>query len=135
MPAWTVPFEIPSLREMRQAELNWERKGVWLRQIGGVELTGPLPQWAREKAIKGLTLTESSVWLSRKYARKLYRESPGAKLTMTWYRPCKLCGRVLIGIEAKIRAELDQKRDGRKLPCAADCEEVRERRRQAGCVE
>lgn len=99
-----------------------------LRTIGLVELDVlVVPEWARRKAIPGLTLTGASVWLGRIAARALERmdrEAGGEpKLTLSAYRPCKVCGRPLLGEEAEARWELDKKFQGESKPCGPGCVE------------
>ena len=97
-----------------------------------------LPIWAEVKAIKGLTLTKKSVWLRRKYARYLEREDIAAggkpKLTFTWWKPCKLCKRQLLGLDAENRYRLDQaegtKVGTRYAPCDEDCIEIERQRKE-----
>ena len=97
-----------------------------LRQVALVELDKiPVPQWARDKAIPGLTLTGDRVWLGRIAARALARldESVGGRpqLTFEVYRPCRVCGRPLLGAAAERRLELDRKWEGSRIPCDPDC--------------
>lgn len=88
----------------------------------------PMPNWAREKAIKGLTLTDSVVWLKRIAGRKLEaldRECGGnPRVTTTQYRPCPICRRPLIGEEAEARWELDKTFTGTQVPCGPTCLET-----------
>lgn len=97
-----------------------------LRTIGLVETAAiDVPDWALAKAIKGLHAPDGAVWLGRidaNYLAKLDRESGGRpKITLTAFRRCGICQRALIGDEAEERFELDQKSEGRRLPCGPDC--------------
>lgn len=84
-----------------------------------------VPDWARKKAIKGLTVTESSVWLRRIAANKLAqldRECGGRpKVTPEDFRRCHLCDRPLLGSDAATRFDLDRKFEGHRIPCGPDC--------------
>ena len=100
-----------------------------MRVIGLVELDAiTVPEWARRKAIPGLTITETSVWLGRIAANALARfdrESGGEpRLTIAAYRPCKVCGRARLGEDAEARWELDRKYEGWRLPCGPECLEI-----------
>ena len=106
-----------------------------LRQVALVELDKiPVPQWARDKAIPGLTLTGDSVWLGRIAARALARldESVGGRprLTFEVYRPCRVCWRPLLGAMAEHRLELDRKFEGWRIPCGPECVEIEAVRRR-----
>jgi hypothetical protein len=97
-----------------------------LAQIGLVELAAiSVPDWARSKAIRGLALTDKSVWLSRVPARRLMREDEAAggkpKIAWTTYRRCKICQRPLLGLEAERRQQLDKKWEGARILCGPDC--------------
>lgn len=100
-----------------------------LTQVGLVELAAiSVPEWARSKAIRGLTLTETSVWISRVPARRLMREDEAAggkpKVAWTTYRRCKICQRPLLGLEAERRHQLDKRFEGARAICGPDCVEV-----------
>lgn len=94
----------------------------------------PVPQWARDKAIPGLTLTGNSVWLGRIAARALARldQSVGGRpqLTFEVYRPCRICRRPLLGPAAEHRLELDRKFEGWRIPCGPECVEIETARKQ-----
>jgi hypothetical protein len=92
-----------------------------------------MPDWARRKAIKGLTLTEDTVWLRRiagVYLARLDAEA-GGEPEMTWaeYRRCTLCGRPLLDAEAELRAETDARFGGDQIPCSAECVELSKKKR------
>lgn len=131
----------------------WQRSRVWhreedrdfarkigfklpiLKQIALVELDAIMvPDWARKKAIKGLTITNSSVWLRRIAANflcRLDREAGGTpRLTVTDYRRCNNCKRVLLGPDAQARFELDRKYEGQRITCGPDCAELQKSRRK-----
>lgn len=112
----------------------WKRSVPTLKTIGLVELTAiPMPEWARKKAVKGLTLTDSSVWLRRiaaNFLARMDREAGGSPgLTTTEYRRCRLCGQPLLGPEAVARWELDRKIEGHRLPCSPACLEMERARK------
>lgn len=108
---------------------RWEMRAPRLKQIALVEPELiPVPDWALRKAIKGLTSDRNKVWLGRIAANllaRLDREVGGnPKLTVTSYRACRLCGRVLLGAEAEARFEQDRKFEGHRAPCGPDCVET-----------
>jgi len=84
-----------------------------------------VPAWAQAKAIRDLTVTQSSVWLGRIAANVLARidREAGGKpvLTPTLYRRCPQCDRALLGDEAQARWEMDLSYTGRQLPCGPEC--------------
>jgi hypothetical protein len=102
-----------------------------LTQIALVELDRIyVPAWALEKAIRGLTVTPSSVWLRRIAANKLAAldiEAGGTpKLTVSAYRRCQMCDRALLGPEAEARLILDMRfeGEGKRTPCGPGCVEL-----------
>lgn len=132
---------------------HWQRSRIWrreedrefarncgfklplLKQIARVDVTAiRVPTWARDKAIKGLTLTDSTVWLRRQAANmlcKLDQEAGGdPKLTTTPYRRCQVCSRVLLGPEAEARFELDRKFEGQRITCGPACAELEKARKK-----
>lgn len=119
-------------RIRRVARQNYKARGQTfprLATIGFVELTAiKVPEWAWAKKIPGLEDTDRSVWLRRILARELFREDEDAggspKITFTYWRPCKICKRSLIGPEAEHRWDLDRKWEGSRIPCSPDCCEV-----------
>jgi hypothetical protein len=114
------------LEEMRVRGIRPARKV----RILGVRITAiPMPEWVKERAIKGLSLTESFVWLRRRDARflmRLDREAGGEPYaTETEYRRCKICSRPLIGDAARMRRDLDESSfTGRYKACGSDCIEA-----------
>jgi hypothetical protein len=97
---------------------------VWT--IALVELDAiPVPAWAIRKAIRGLTITASSVWLRRQAAAYLVNldEDVGGhpKVTPASFRRCGICQRALIGVEAEMRGEQDRKWMGEQVPCGPEC--------------
>lgn len=91
-----------------------------------------MPDWARKKAIKGLTLTPDTVWLRRMAAVYLARldAEAGGEPEMTWaeYRRCPMCGRPLLDADAAARAETDQRFGGDQIPCSIECVELSKRK-------
>lgn len=92
-----------------------------------------MPQWALDKAVKGLTATREKVWLGRIAANllaRIDRENGGAtRITREFYRRCHLCGRALLGAEAETRLALDRKFEGHRTPCGPLCIEMQAARR------
>lgn len=120
-------------REIRRAaRRNYKARGAKfprLATIGFVELDAiKVPEWAWFKAVPGLTRTDKSIWLRRILARELFREDQEAggnpKITFTYWRPCKICKRSLVGPEAEHRWHLDRKWEGFRIPCGPDCIEI-----------
>jgi hypothetical protein len=117
----------------RELRAEWKRdykslgkKYPRLPTIGLVELSViTVPAWARKKAVKGLTITETSVWLRRINARELMREDQRSggipQVTWTSCRPCRICKRTLIGLEAEHRFFLDLRMTGEWTTCGPDC--------------
>jgi hypothetical protein len=140
--------ESPRARQMRQLHQGplWRRERIQraadaeryhvqgnaqphLRTIALVELDAiNVPEWARRKAIKGLTLTADSVWLGRIAANalaELDRQAGGSpKMTKSVYRRCKICKKPLLGPEAESRLDADRKVWGDGIPCGPDCLEL-----------
>lgn len=87
-----------------------------------------MPAWAQSKGIRGLNGSADSLWTGRITATKLMRldtEAGGSpKLTTSPYRRCGVCGRVLLGVMAEARFELDRKFEGHRTPCGPECVEV-----------
>lgn len=117
-------------RIRRRAEKkNLKARGIpypKLASIGLIELTAiTVPEWAKAKRIKGLTITDTSVWLRRISARKLESEDRAAggkpRITFTEMRSCKICKRLLLGQDAEWRQRLDKKWEGFRIPCGPDC--------------
>lgn len=115
----------------RKQELHW--RGIpqaRMQRIRGVRITAiPMPGWARERRIRGLSFTESFVWLWPRDARFLMRldhEAGGSPYCAeTEYRLCPVCTRPLIGDEARARRRLDEScATGRQLPCGGECIEA-----------
>lgn len=116
------------LREEKKALRARGLKVPKLAQVGLVELAAiSVPDWARSKAIRGLTLTDTSIWLSRVPARRLMREDEAAggkpKVAWTTYRRCKICQRPLLSLEAERRQQLDKRFEGERAICGPDCVE------------
>lgn len=97
--------------------------------IGFVELDViTVPEWAWAKRIKGLTDTRKNIWLRRILARELMREDEAAggtpKVTWTSTRRCRICRRVLLGVDAENRFLLDLKMCGEWTTCSPECVEI-----------
>ena len=100
-----------------------------------VELSAlTVPEWARKKAIRGLTITDTKVWLGRiaaNFLARLDREAGGvSRITLSEYRRCGICDRPLLGVEAVERFEQDRRFAGEFTKCGPDCVQ-RDRRRRA----
>lgn len=114
------------LEDMRVRGIRPARKV----RILGVRITAiAMPGWVHGRHIKGLSFTESFVWLRRRDARyllRLDREAGGEPyVTETEYRRCKICHRPLIGDAARMRRDLDESSfTGRYKPCGSDCIEA-----------
>ncbi len=138
VPQPEVPFwqrERAQRREVRNLFRQWHLKLPRLQTVFLVELDQIyVPAWARAKAVKGLTVTASTVWLKRIAATALAaldREAGGdPMLTRTSYRRCGICGRALLGAEAEARWELDKQSEGHRLPCGPDCIELQKVKRR-----
>src|SRR5580698_799785 len=112
-------------REARRTARSLGFRLPTLAQVALVELDAIyVPDWALKKAIRGLTVTNSSVWLRRIAANllaRIDREAGGTpKVTPTAYRRCPMCDRALLGVEAEQRFELDKKWTGNQTPCGPD---------------
>ena len=113
-----------------------------LRTILLVELDAiSMPAWARRKAIRGLTITASTVWLGRidgRVLERLDRQCGGhPKVTSERYRRCRVCKRPLLGLDAEHRLELDRRWAGDGTPCSQECVEIaaaRQKRKGGGMI-
>jgi hypothetical protein len=144
-----VPVWQRDRQQRRQYKRNAKAWGIRvpkLRTVVLVETTAiPIPAWALKKAIPGLKPPAGGVWLGRiagKLLADMDRQSGGRpKVTQTFYRPCRICGRGLIGVEAELRWEQDREWEASKTveerwdpdsnhrgiqnptPCGPDCVE------------
>lgn len=130
------PLDYVSRHRERELRRQWKRehraRGMTypkLATIGMVALTAiTIPAEMRAKRIKGLTVTDTSIWLRRMAARELMTldEQAGGQPRVTWtnYRPCWICKRPLIGLEADHRFRLDLKFEGFRIPCSPECPEL-----------
>lgn len=119
-------------RAKRRAKENRSRTFARLATVGHVELDKiPMPDWAKAKAVRGLTLTDRSIWLRRISARKLMREDEAAggtpRVTFTVWRFCQICQRSRLGLEAEYKAHVDRL-GPRNPPCGPDCLEIERHR-------
>ena len=117
----------------REVRLDLARMGgreARKRWIARVELDAiPMPAWAAEKRIAGLTYTDSVVWLPRRDAKflcRLDRAAGGAPgYTETELRRCGVCNRPLLGEDAAYRRRLDESAvTGRMKSCGSECAEA-----------
>ena len=117
-------------REIRTDIARAGRKEAQRRWIARVDLDAiPMPAWAAERRIPGLTFTESAVWLRRRDAKFLCRldraggGSPG--YAETEMRRCGVCHRPLLGEDAVYRRRLDESAvTGRMKSCGSECAEA-----------
>lgn len=113
-------------RELRDRGIQPAR----LERILAVRITEiEMPAWAHERRIRGLSFDDTFVWLRRRDARYLMRldyEAGGRpRWTETEFRRCPVCGRPLIGDDARMRRDLDESCvTGRQRPCGAECLEA-----------
>jgi hypothetical protein len=110
------------------------------RRVYRVELTAmDAPAWVAEEAarssvLRALTSDARTVWLFARSARYLAERDRDAggepRVTRMEWRRCPQCERLLLGVDAAARRQLDEScRTGRQLPCGPDCLE-RSRRKQ-----
>ena len=118
-------------RAMQKQELRDKKiTAAQRRRIWGVRLTAiAMPGWAADRRIKGLSFSESFVWLKPRDARFLMardRECGGEpRAAETEYRRCPVCSRPLIEDDARMRRALDEScQTGRQLPCGPECIEA-----------
>jgi hypothetical protein len=130
------------LRTRRQWRLERKRelafkgvKATRIHRIHAVRITAiPMPEWVRERAIPHLSFSESFAWLRRRDAWLLMRADRDAGgqpySTETEFRLCPVCGRPLIGDDARMRRDLDEScMTGRQIPCGSEClDAARDRR-------
>lgn len=87
-----------------------------------------IPSWALERAHPKMSQSERHVWFAgrpRRPAKTLIgldRDAGGDPevVTVEW-RPCPVCGRILLALEAEDRRKLDETRGGLQMPCGAEC--------------
>lgn len=85
-----------------------------------------MPAWVTGRRIRGLTFTDSIVWLRPRDAKLLIemdQENGGeATYAETEFRRCPVCNRPLLGDAAACRRRLDESaRTGRMKPCGSEC--------------
>ena len=88
-----------------------------------------IPDWARKRAIAGLSVSADYVWLDEGDARilaALDRECGGRpQVQEAEFRRCKVCNRPLIGDDATTRRLAEQAgRISYMLPCSSECYEA-----------
>lgn len=86
----------------------------------------PVPDWARLRAVRGLSESDDAVWLSRRDAfmlAQLDREAGGTpEVTEVEYRLCDMCHRPLLAEDAEDRRALNESdQEGRRKPCGSEC--------------
>lgn len=115
-------------REMKaQGTIPANRQWIWCVRPG---VLTPIPEWARQLAVKSLGIGSDFIWLWPVDARRLIKQDREAgglpEVQVFEARRCKRCGRVMIADEAVKRRKLDTSGpDGRKLPCGPRCDEDR----------
>lgn len=87
-----------------------------------------IPEWAKLAAHKEMSQGEQYVWFRGrrlKAAKRLVAEDEAAGgqpvMTLVQWRRCKVCGRILLALEAEDRRRLDETRGGRQKPCGVEC--------------
>lgn len=122
---------VREVRRARRYELRCKgiqkayRRRVWCVEVSAIAM----PEWARARAVKGLTQSATRVWLRPRDARMLARidREAGGEPAMAEaeFRRCGVCNRPLLGLDAAARRELDESAvTGRQLPCGGDCLEA-----------
>lgn len=94
-----------------------------------------IPEWARKRAVKGLSTGSTYVWLRRSDAwmlAQLDREDGGRpQILRVEYRACPVCKRMLLGELAKERRMKNEScATGDQKPCSDDCLPAHWRRRE-----
>jgi hypothetical protein len=104
---------------------------IWLVTLTAIDV----PAWAREKAVKDFDAQLREVWMrARRHANQLMQEDSAAG-GRPWTqkkeaRRCKVCGWLLLGVQAEIRREFEKEApDNRFKPCSADCLQRKELKR------
>lgn len=120
-------MEMRRQRAARKARGIRERQRRWIARIDVDAIA--VPEWARRRAVRGLSGSETHVWLRRGDARALEhldREAGGSPVvTEVEFRYCGVCGRPLIGEEAAARRLSDMGgRTADQLPCSGECYEA-----------
>jgi hypothetical protein len=118
-------------RKARQRVLrNREIKPAKKQWMICVETTAiEIPAWAVAKADKRMSQSEHHVWFRGRnggHGKMLERQDRQAggspELTAVEYRVCKVCGRLMLSLDAELRRRLDESaRLGRQLPCGSEC--------------
>jgi hypothetical protein len=88
-----------------------------------------IPEWARGRAVRGLSIGEDYVWLRPGDGRALAaldRDCGGRPVVVEQeFRYCKVCGRPLIGDDATSRRLSEQGgQTSYMLPCSDECYEA-----------
>lgn len=115
-------------RRARNRELR--QRGVKVCRTRWVALVRPeaipIPEWARIRAVHGLSEREDAVWLQRSDAwllARMDREAGGEpEMTECEFRRCEICRRPLLAEDAEARRELTESAaTGGKKPCGGEC--------------
>lgn len=121
-------YERDIRREQRCRAHSMGRAYPHLRTIGQVIIPSNIPEWAIAWALPGLTITNTSIWLTKKRARDLFKRATAdglsPQITYTPMRPCRICRRILLGLDAEHRWSLDRKYGGDGIPCDPACAEL-----------
>jgi len=92
----------------------------------------PMPGWARQRAVKGLSRGEDFVWLLPGDARQLERMDRDAggnpRVLETEFRRCRYCGRPALGADAIAMRGQDMGGEDWAI-CGDECDAAREDRR------
>jgi hypothetical protein len=84
-----------------------------------------IPEWARSRAIRDFSISDSYVWLKRSDACvliRLDREAGGIPRSIeVEYRLCPVCRTLNIAFDAEARRLLDESFLGRSKPCSTNC--------------
>lgn len=106
-----------------------------IRRVIQVETQAiPIPQWAWDRRVHGLSESPEYVWLERKdglFLARLDREAGGTpRVAEVELRKCPVCGRPLLAEDAAARRVLDESaQTARQIACGPDClDAAREKR-------
>lgn len=115
-------------RRQRNRELRTLGRNVCrVRRVWKVTPTAiTIPDWARQRAVRGLSESDDSVWLQRTDATILAsidRQSGGnPEMTECEFRRCEICWRPLLAEDAEARRGLTESAvTGNQKPCGAEC--------------
>jgi hypothetical protein len=121
---------VRAARAIRQARGVKERRQRMARRVEP-ELIA-IPEWARQRAIKGLSRGEEFVWLrpgDGRFLEKLDREAGGQpRVLETEFRRCRHCGRPAVGADAEALRRQDMAGESWSA-CNDECDDARADRR------